>query len=150
MRAHAETFTAHTVASIGTVDHEALTRQRNGERFQSLQDSGTRPEVCVETLDAMVKGHGLAVAERRRTRKEIEMEYQADRVKLEERLRFAQRLGDTQEQAKTLLRAVHHLEHTNQKQLKVTLKNLDAARGPKATQKDEKKLEAQRAELARL
>jgi hypothetical protein len=169
MQEHEETVAADMMASIDTVDHEAISnlqaliRQRNSERFQNLQDSKTKLAACVETLDTMVKSHGLAVAERRRTLKEIEQKYQADLVKLEERhrpklARLAQRLEDTQARTNTLLRAAHHLEHTNQKQLKATLKDLDAIRrkalmraeGEMATQEDGKRLEAQRVELVRL
>jgi hypothetical protein len=111
----------------------------------------------------MVRSHALAVAERRRTLKEIEQKYEADLLKLEERhrpklARLAQRLGDTQERTKTLLRAAHHLEHSNQKQLNATLKDLDAMRRKSemvaekelATPEDFQNLEARKRELVRM
>jgi hypothetical protein len=166
---HEDNVAADMLASIDTVGHDAIAnlqdmiKQRNTERFQNLQGSRMKLASCVETLDTMVRSHSLAVAERRRTLEEIEQKYEADLAKLEERhrpklARLAQRLGDTQARTNTLLRAAHHLEHTNQRQLKATLKDLDAMRrkgemmgeGEMMTPEDLQRVEARKAELLRL
>jgi chromosome segregation ATPase len=166
---HEESVAADMLASIDTVGHDAIAnlqdmiKQRNTERFQNLQGSRMKLASCVETLDTMGRSHSLAVADRRRALKEIEQRYETDLAKLEERhrpklARLAQRLGDTQERTKTLLRAAHHLEHTNQRQLKATLKDLDAMKRKSemlgedemVAPEDLQRVEGRKAELLRL
>jgi hypothetical protein len=164
-----ETVTVDMAENLQNIDHgvidelQNIVNQRNQERFQNLQQSREKLSRCVETLDQMVRSHTIAVEDRRRTLREIEQKYEASLAKIDERhkprmARLTDALRDVQARTRILARAAHHLEHSNQKQLKETLTDLDSMKRrtlmttdqPLTNAEDLTKVEAQKKHLMKI
>lgn len=136
---HEEAVESDMEAHVVTVNYAVIdelhqiVEQRNAERYQNLQQSKEKLTLCIDTLDQMSRAHALAVEERRNAMRAIEQKYESDLQSVEERhraiiARLHPRLADVNERTKTLLRAAHHLERTNQRQLSATLRDLELMR----------------------
>jgi myosin heavy subunit len=136
IREHEETVLSDMEDHVETVDStvidelQQIVQQRNTERYQNLQQSKEKLSQCIETLDDMTRVHTLAVNDRRIALKEIEQKYETELLNLEERhrvtnVRLNGTLYDVQQRTKILLKAAHHLERSNQKQLNETMKELE-------------------------
>jgi chromosome segregation ATPase len=132
-----ETISADMVQNLQIIDQGAIEelqnviQQRNQERYNNLQQSKEKLSQCVAALEDMSRSHGLAVADRRRALKEIQQKYEANLTKIEEAhgprlLRLEQQLNDVQKRHRVLSRAAHHLEQSNQRELRSTMTSLDS------------------------
>jgi chromosome segregation ATPase len=158
MEEHVETVNSAVIEEL-----QEIVQQRNAERYQNLQQSKEKLSQCIETLDQMMRVHALAVNDRRTAIKEIEQKYESELVNLEERHRATKErltanLRDVQQRTSTLLKAAHHLERSNQKQLSETMKELELMKNrtmartdqPLVKPQDHAKVEAQKKNLEKL
>ena len=125
------------VDGLQSVDNEVIeelqyiVQQRNTERFENLRQSRDKLKHCVETLDAMTRSHAADLGERQRRLREIESKYEIELGRIEDMHahRVAMLKGhlvEATKRAAVLMRASHHLERSNQQQLKGTIRDLAA------------------------
>jgi hypothetical protein len=143
MEEHVETVNSGVIDEL----HQ-IVQQRNAERYQNLHQSREKLTLCIDTLDHMTRSHSLAVNERRVAIKEIEKKYESDLAAAEEHhrakiTRLRSTLVEVSARTKTLLRAAHHLERTNQKQLNETMRDLELMRSRTLARTDNPLLRAE-------
>jgi chromosome segregation ATPase len=111
----------------------------------------------------MTRDHSQAVDKRRRAIEEIEKKYASALGGIEAKhrakmARLESNLRDVQQRTRVLLRAARHLEHTNQNQLRETMKEFELMKsradarsaGEMVRQDDVQRLEAQKKQLENL
>jgi chromosome segregation ATPase len=112
----------------------------------------------LETLDTMVRSHAVAAAERWRQLRDLDREYEMALANVEasrepQLLTLRGRLEDARRRARKMMRAAHHLGHTNQRQLRATVRDLEsmktsAEQGKIERQEDWIELNALKSQLA--
>ena len=135
MQKQDESEQAEMVEGLQNVDFEVIEElqyiieQRNSERFMSLQQSRDKLKQCIETLDRMMRSHAVDLNERQRRLKEIDSKYETELARLEDMhahkvAMLKGHLDEANKRTEVLMKASHHLERSNQKQLKETMKDL--------------------------
>ncbi|OHS99441.1 hypothetical protein TRFO_08367 [Tritrichomonas foetus] len=119
------------VIDLAPIEHLQKTiEQRQKERYDNLILSREKLQQCVEMLENMVSLHSQEVNEKQIEFKTIEEKYNNELNKLHEKqemkvLLLNGHLKEAEKRTKSLSKAAHHLEVTNQKQMRETVCDLD-------------------------